>query len=67
MNFLIAWKKGGNPINVSHADDFWEVVNYCELIDLGFHGRKYTWINKRFYKKEVLIFERLDCFFANNN
>lgn len=60
-------KKGGNPINNYHTNDFWDMINYCELIYLGFYGIKYTWINKRFHKNGALIFKRPNHFFANND
>lgn len=41
------------------------IVN-CNLTDLGFHGHKYTWSNKRYTNKNTLIKERLDCFLRND-
>lgn len=38
--------------------------NYCQLIDLGFSGSKYTWTNKRM--RGALIFERPDRIVANS-
>ncbi|KAK4727358.1 hypothetical protein R3W88_032275 [Solanum pinnatisectum] len=57
-------KFGGNLLNQSRTRDFWDIVNYCEFIDLGFKGSKYTWANKRYSNRDSLIFERLDHFFA---
>lgn len=34
---------------------------------MSFKGSKYTWLNKSFKNKKALIFERLDCFLANND
>lgn len=59
-------KKGGNPINCSRARDFVDVINYCQFIDMGYKGSKYTWLNKRFKNKSKLILERLDRFMAND-
>lgn len=59
-------KKGGNPINQARAKDFQDIVNYCELIDMGYKGSRYTWLNKRYKRKNSLILERLDCFLAND-
>lgn len=38
-------------------------LNYCQLIDLGFNGSKYTWRNKR--RWDSLIIERLNRIVAN--
>ncbi|KAK4716458.1 hypothetical protein R3W88_014796 [Solanum pinnatisectum] len=59
-------KSGGKSISTSRMNDLWDVVNYCELIDMGFKGNRYTWLNKHFKNRSKLIFERLDRFFANN-
>lgn len=37
--------------------------NYCNLIDLGLRGRKYTWTNKR--RMGAMILEMLDHIVAN--
>lgn len=58
-------KKGDRSINSNSSRDTWDMVDYCELMDLGFEGSKYTWLNKRFKKKNTLIYERLNCFLAN--
>lgn len=29
-------KREGLPINTARANDMWAMVNYCEMIDLGF-------------------------------
>ncbi|KAK4710031.1 hypothetical protein R3W88_004544 [Solanum pinnatisectum] len=59
-------KKGGNPLNASRVSNFQNTINHCELIVMGFKGSRYTWLNKRFKKRNALIFERLDRFLANN-
>ncbi|KAK4721944.1 hypothetical protein R3W88_012177 [Solanum pinnatisectum] len=49
MNFFTVWKKkGGIPLNASRVLNFHENINHCELIDIGFKGSRYTWLNKRF-------------------
>ena len=40
-------KCGGNPINLRRAQIFKDCLNACNLIDLGFQGSKYTWVNKQ--------------------
>lgn len=41
-------------------------INYCNLIDLGFNGIKYTWSNMRCRNSQSLILERLDRCLAND-
>lgn len=57
-------KWGGTPINRRRATNIWSQINYCELMDLGFKGCKFTWLNHR---KNISdrIMERLDKIFAN--
>lgn len=43
--------------------DFREVVNYCELMDLAYHGPVYTWCNKR---DNDLISKKQDRVLVNN-
>lgn len=59
-NILMSWLLGGdfneltcanekymgNPINNSRCDQFIQCLNYCNLLDLGFRGSRYTWTNK---------------------
>lgn len=56
-------KFGGCSLNNNRADMLFNCLNYCQLIDLGFSGSKYTWINKR--KRGALILKRLDRIVAN--
>ncbi|XP_019265527.1 PREDICTED: uncharacterized protein LOC109243087 [Nicotiana attenuata] len=58
-------KFGGNPINLSRSNLFWNCINECNLLDLGYKGSKYTWTNKRYSNKTSLILERIDRCFAN--
>lgn len=43
--------------------DFLEVVRYCSLTDLSFHGPRFTWCNKRV---DDLICKRLDMMLVND-
>ena len=56
-------KLGGNPLNPRRVQMFKDCLDSCGMVDLGFHGPKFTWVNKR----EVghFIQERLDRGFAN--
>nr|XP_023912507.1 uncharacterized protein LOC112024102 [Quercus suber] len=56
-------KNGGNPLNPRRVQLFKECLDACGMIDLGFHGPKYTWVNKRDFGH--FIQERLDRGFAN--
>ena len=56
-------KCGGNPINMRRAQIFNDCLDVCNLIDLGFQGPKYTWINKQ--EIGYFIQERLDRAFVN--
>ncbi len=40
-------KYGGRERSLRQILDFQEAVNTCNLVDLGFHGAKYTWTNNR--------------------
>lgn len=47
----------------NRSDNFFHCLNYCNLVDLGYRGRKFTWTNER--KKDALILEHLDRVVAN--
>jgi hypothetical protein len=40
-------KCGGNAKSRSQMEDFHNVLEHCELVDLGFRGPKFTWNNGR--------------------
>ena len=56
-------KFGGLPINLRKSSMFTNYLNTCGMIDLGFHGPRYTWSNLK--EVRYLIQERLDRGFAN--
>lgn len=56
-------KKGGRPANQNQIEQLNEVVNRCELYDLGFTSPKFTWSNLRQGKENVQ--ERLDRAICN--
>lgn len=45
------------PVFTQGMEDFNEVVQYCSLLDLSYHGPRLTWCNKR---GEGLISKKLD-------
>ncbi|KAH0679722.1 hypothetical protein KY284_020807 [Solanum tuberosum] len=66
--------KGKKPLAASgytrssiKPSDFQEIINHCELIDMGFKGSRYALLNKIFKNKKTLIVERLDRFLVNND
>ncbi|XP_041027050.1 uncharacterized protein LOC121267268 [Juglans microcarpa x Juglans regia] len=56
-------KRGGNPRPKWQITAFRNVVNECELKDLGIRGQKFTWSNRR--NAVHYVHERLDRAFAN--
>lgn len=40
-------KKGGGPLDTSRALRFAEMLDNCDLTDLGFIGPRFTWTNLR--------------------
>ncbi|XP_070018047.1 uncharacterized protein [Nicotiana sylvestris] len=56
----------GHPINTQRSNSFWNCINNCHLVYLGFKGSKYTWSNKRYNNRSSLILERIDKCLANN-
>ncbi|KAK4731156.1 hypothetical protein R3W88_024144 [Solanum pinnatisectum] len=68
VNYDGKWLIGGDFNELMKSSEKAGVLGYgyyCELIDMGYKGGKYTWLNKRFNNRSSLIFERLDRFFAN--
>lgn len=56
-------KLGGRPLIPSRASAFKECLDFCNMVDHGFQGPRFTWTNKN--DLSSLIQERLDRFFAN--
>ena len=56
-------KFGGNQININRAMEFKACLDSCSVVDLGFAGPKYTWMNKR--QLTNLLLERIDQCFTN--
>lgn len=59
-------KFGGLKVNFNRINMFMNYLNYCNLIDIGFRGSKYTWSNMRYRNRQGLILERLDRCFVND-
>lgn len=55
--------EGGQPPNFGRMQQFWNMINSCGFIDLGFNGPEFTWCNKR--EPQVRVWERLDRALAN--
>ncbi|GKV17362.1 hypothetical protein SLEP1_g27876 [Rubroshorea leprosula] len=56
-------KFGGNPVPQYRIRAYTDCMNSCDLLDIGFIGPKFTWVNKR--DNHQLIRERLDRAWAN--
>ncbi|XP_030934127.1 uncharacterized protein LOC115959733 [Quercus lobata] len=56
-------KLGGNPLNLRRVQLFKDCLDTYGMVDLGFHGPRFTWVNKR--EEGHFIQERLDRGFAN--
>ncbi|XP_047264380.1 uncharacterized protein LOC124896702 [Capsicum annuum] len=57
-------KLGGIPYNMKKSFDFIGVIESCGLLDIGFHGQKYTWCNQRSITDR--IWKRLDRAMVND-
>lgn len=58
---------GGNIPSLTKCLNFKHNIATCNLDDLGFHGPKYTWSNRRVTYKHTLIKERLNRFLGNDS
>lgn len=56
-------KLGGNSLNPRRVQLFKECLDTCGMVDLGFHGPRFTLVNKR--EAGYYIQERLDKGFGN--
>ena len=54
-------KYGGKGVHVNHSLAFKDCLDFCNMVDMGFSGPRYTWSNKR--ELNNLILERIDRFF----
>jgi hypothetical protein len=57
-------KCGGNEKNRGLMEDFHSTLDFCDLVDLGFRGPKFTWKNGR--EDGVFVQERLDRVVGND-
>ena len=53
-----------SPFTPPGMRDFQEIVRLCSFIDLGYHGPRFTWCNKR---EEGLVCKKLDRFLVNDS
>lgn len=60
-------KFGGNRINFNRSSMFWDCINHCKRINLGFRGSKNTWSNIRYRNRQGLILEKLDRRLVNDH
>ncbi|OMP05267.1 reverse transcriptase [Corchorus capsularis] len=58
-------KFGGNPINLYRSRLYRECMNDCHMIDLGYIGAKFTWVNGNY--NGILIRQRIDRAWGNDS
>ncbi|KAL0012521.1 hypothetical protein SO802_007629 [Lithocarpus litseifolius] len=56
-------KFGGRAVNSNRSLLFKDCLDYCNMIDMGFTGPRFTWTNR--CNINALVQERIDRFFAN--
>ncbi|GLT97187.1 hypothetical protein SLE2022_147640 [Rubroshorea leprosula] len=56
-------KFGGNPICQNRVKAYTDCMNDCNLLDLGYFGGRFTWVNMR--DNSQIIRERIDRAWAN--
>lgn len=46
-------------MNIALSNEIWDMVKYCEPVDLEFKDSRYKWLNKLYKKKKrnALIYE----------
>ncbi|XP_030958722.1 uncharacterized protein LOC115980633 [Quercus lobata] len=54
---------GGRGVSVNRSLAFKDCLDFCNMVDMGFSGPRYTWTNKQDINN--LILERIDRFFMN--
>lgn len=57
-------KRGGRPVTYLQSQSLWEVIEDCNLMDLGFLGPRFTWTNNR--EDEVKEKELIGCSVITN-
>ena len=57
-------KWGGNIPNASRISEYYDCMNACNMIDLGFTGPKFTWTNGQPVTSRIM--QRLDRAWANS-
>lgn len=58
-------QEGGAPRSQHQMQMFCEVIDFCELHDLGFNGFPYIWCNRRYQNDNMKV--RLDHIFADES
>lgn len=58
-------KFGSRGVHVSRSLAFKDCLDFCNMVDMGFSGPRYTWTNKRDLNN--IILERIYRFFMNPN
>ncbi|XP_042952265.1 uncharacterized protein LOC122289326 [Carya illinoinensis] len=56
---------GGRPRPERLMQAFRNVLDECNLVDLGYEGPRYTWCNRRY--EHGVVSERLDSYVANHS
>ncbi|GLT73561.1 hypothetical protein SLA2020_454110 [Shorea laevis] len=56
-------KFGGNDVSQTRVRAYLDCMNSCNMVDLGFTGNRFTWVNMRCSNQ--MIRERLDRVWAN--
>ncbi|XP_030925662.1 uncharacterized protein LOC115952618 [Quercus lobata] len=58
-------KLGGRDVSIRRSLILKDCLDRCNMIDLGFSGSRFTWVNRR--DAHILIQERIDRFFVNSS
>lgn len=49
----LQWKSWGNDRNINMVAKFREVVQACNLVNMGYKGYLFTWLNRRYKPHHV--------------